>query len=347
VSAYLAAKPDDSEAEGRFKNAVEGLGLGAAAEGLFLALKALRSSRILREEFMATAGDTTALTRVRQAEAAQRDAVQRAEEAAKAIASNNPKLRSRVLKEIAEMSYRIGDRGQVPRLNLVTGSEKKPELDPNVLRPDTKKLLEINVDTPLPEEVEALYKPETVNKLVAVVSDLEQAGVKIINPKKTVIDSLGDLLFLEPDVVPHRALQDAFSKYQLSWEDVLAGTIASGSEAGRILNRLAQLRKGTNRNVAVELDDLADTKSFFTSILRRAENVRRGALVAAVATASRNFQSGVYRLPTDSLANIIDTALINLQTDGVGSALKGLVTPDTYKKNFATFNWVFNNTKVN
>lgn len=293
-----------------------------------------------------TAGNTTAITRLRQAEAAQRDAVRRAAVAAKAIASNNPKLRQRVLKEIAEMSYRIGDRGQVPRLNLVTGSEKKPELDPNVLREDTKKLLEINVDTPLPEEVEALYKPETVNKLVAVVSDLEQAGVKIINPKKPVIDSLGDLLFLEPDVVPHRALQDAFSKYQLSWEDVLAGTIASGSEAGRILNRLSQLRKGTKRSVAVEPDDLADTKSFFTSTLRRAENVRRGALVSAVGTAARNFQSGVYRLPMDSLANIIDTALINLKTDGVGSALKGLVTPDTYKKNFATFNWVFNNPKV-
>ena len=346
VSAYLAADPSDSEAEGRFKNAVEGLGLGAATEGLFLSLKAIRASNILRNEFMATAGDTTALTRVRQARQAQRDAVQRAEEAAKAIASNNPKLAQRVREEIAEMAYRIGNRGQVPRLSLVTGSEKKPKLDPKVLREDTKALLETKVDTPLPEEVEALYKPETVDKLVAVVSDLEQAGIKILNPKKTVIDSLGDLLFLEPDVVPHRALQDAFSKYQLSWEDVLAGTIASGSEAGRILNRLAQLRKGTSRSVAVEPDDLADTKSFFASTMRRIENARRGALVSAIATASRNFQSGVYRLPTDSLANIIDTALINLKTDGVGYALKGLVTPDTYKKNFASFNWVFNNPKV-
>ena len=292
------------------------------------------------------AGSTAPLTRVRQAIEAQRAAVERAEEAAKAIASNNPKLKQRVLEEIAEMSSRIGNRGQVPRLDLVTGSEKKPRLDPKVLREDTKELLEIKVDTPLPEEVEALYKPETVDKLVAVVSDLEQAGVKIINPKKPVIDSLGDLLFLEPDVVPHRAIQDAFSKYQLSWQDVLAGTIASGSEAGRILNRLSQLRKGTRRSVAVEPDDLADTKSFFGANLRRLENVRRGILVSAVATASRNFQSGVYRLPTDSLANIIDTALINLKTDGVGSAFKGLVTPDTYKKNFASFNWVLNNPKV-
>jgi len=292
------------------------------------------------------AGDTTLLTRVRLAKEAQIATAKRAAEAAKEIASNNPKLRGRVLNEMADMASRIGNRGQFPTLDLVTGSETTPRLNPKALRDDTKQLLEINVDTPLPDKVEALYKPETLNKLVAVVSDLEQAGVKIINPKKPVIDSLGDLLFLEPDVVPHRALQDAFSKYQLSWEDVLAGTIASGSEAGRILNRLSQLRKGTRRSVAVEPDDLADTKSFFTSTLRRLENVRRGALVSAVATASRNFQSGVYRLPADSLANIIDTALINLKTDGVGSAFKGLVTPDTYKKNFASFNWVLNNPKV-
>lgn len=35
VSEYLMAKPGDSNAEGRFKNALEGLGLGLATEGLF------------------------------------------------------------------------------------------------------------------------------------------------------------------------------------------------------------------------------------------------------------------------------------------------------------------------
>ncbi|MGD9730299.1 MAG: hypothetical protein AB7V39_28515, partial [Nitrospiraceae bacterium] len=41
VSEYLQAKPEDSEAEGRFKNVVEGMGLGVATEGLFTALKQL------------------------------------------------------------------------------------------------------------------------------------------------------------------------------------------------------------------------------------------------------------------------------------------------------------------
>ena len=50
VSEFLAASPDDSEAEGRFKNAVEGLGLGALAEGFTEALKGIRAMRVRKLE---------------------------------------------------------------------------------------------------------------------------------------------------------------------------------------------------------------------------------------------------------------------------------------------------------
>jgi hypothetical protein len=56
VSEYLQAKPGDNEAEGRFKNVTEGLGLGVATEGLFRALKQLKNLRWLR----ATKGDAEA-----------------------------------------------------------------------------------------------------------------------------------------------------------------------------------------------------------------------------------------------------------------------------------------------
>jgi hypothetical protein len=42
VFSYLAADPTDSNGEGRFKNALEGLGLGLAADGLFKAVKATK-----------------------------------------------------------------------------------------------------------------------------------------------------------------------------------------------------------------------------------------------------------------------------------------------------------------
>lgn len=48
VSEYLAASEDDSELEGRFKNAVEGLGVGVAADGLFKCLSAVKAARKAR-----------------------------------------------------------------------------------------------------------------------------------------------------------------------------------------------------------------------------------------------------------------------------------------------------------
>ncbi|HWL80108.1 MAG TPA: hypothetical protein VNR89_04085 [Roseomonas sp.] len=45
VTEFLAAKPEDSEALGRFKNVIEGLGLGAAADGLIRGLGLLRAAR--------------------------------------------------------------------------------------------------------------------------------------------------------------------------------------------------------------------------------------------------------------------------------------------------------------
>lgn len=57
VTDFLAADPKDSNAEGRFKNAIEGLGLGVAVDGLVLGVKTLRQARIarLRQEEIAKA----------------------------------------------------------------------------------------------------------------------------------------------------------------------------------------------------------------------------------------------------------------------------------------------------
>lgn len=48
ITDYLEAEDDDSTAEGRFKNALEGLGLGAITDGFFLAVKGIRAARRAR-----------------------------------------------------------------------------------------------------------------------------------------------------------------------------------------------------------------------------------------------------------------------------------------------------------
>jgi len=48
VTEYLAASPDDTEAEGRFKNAIEGLALGGLADGLMSAVKFIKSGKEIK-----------------------------------------------------------------------------------------------------------------------------------------------------------------------------------------------------------------------------------------------------------------------------------------------------------
>jgi hypothetical protein len=48
VTRYLAASPDDSAAEGRFKNALEGLGIGALTDGFVKAVKVAGAARRAR-----------------------------------------------------------------------------------------------------------------------------------------------------------------------------------------------------------------------------------------------------------------------------------------------------------
>lgn len=45
VTEYLAANPDDTEAEGRFKNAIEGLALGGLTDAFFRSIKLMREGR--------------------------------------------------------------------------------------------------------------------------------------------------------------------------------------------------------------------------------------------------------------------------------------------------------------
>jgi len=56
VTEYLAASPEDGKAEGRFKNAIEGLGLGLAVEGFAKGVKTLRAARMAKKQAQSELG---------------------------------------------------------------------------------------------------------------------------------------------------------------------------------------------------------------------------------------------------------------------------------------------------
>lgn len=59
VTQYLQSKPDDNAAEGRFKNALEGLGLGVLADGFFKGVKLLRGTANAKQALEGVQGMAT------------------------------------------------------------------------------------------------------------------------------------------------------------------------------------------------------------------------------------------------------------------------------------------------
>lgn len=59
ITEYLAASEDDEALEGRFKQSLEGLGLGVAAEGLFKAVRLIKQARKVKADVTQIASDLT------------------------------------------------------------------------------------------------------------------------------------------------------------------------------------------------------------------------------------------------------------------------------------------------
>lgn len=58
VTRYLKSNPNDGVAEGRFKNSLEGLGLGAATEGMFRAVKWIRDTKVVKAKISELRNDS-------------------------------------------------------------------------------------------------------------------------------------------------------------------------------------------------------------------------------------------------------------------------------------------------
>lgn len=232
--------------------------------------------------------------------------------------------------------------------------------------------------------------PEKMDALVGVVADL-QAQFPDAFPTKTVgkgknrrtvgkqplIDQLFDLTVMKPTDVnkaygegmlkaaegetffESSMLFDILNKHGMSYEEYTLGVVSSGSQAGRIMNRLSQMRRVKPRSVqeiqaerARKATESALSK-FWSNTVLRGENIRRGLLVSSFATAMRNAQSVLVRAPMESMANVMDTALLTYaravrEGDTKGKALgkftrsiNPLVRDGTYKNSYRNMTYLF------
>ena len=170
--------------------------------------------------------------------------------------------------------------------------------------------------------VNPLLKAETFNAIVGVASRFKNnkkyAGefdkLNADGKKKTVIETLFDLTTDKKIGLDTDELADTLSEYGLSFNDYVNMVVGSGSEAGKILQKLSMIRR------AKSVDEINRSKDKVRDRMqadwlrnwRRIENIRRGGMVSMVKTASRNFGSAAIRMPLETLENVMDTTLLDM-----------------------------------
>jgi len=192
------------------------------------------------------------------------------------------------------------------------------------------------------EITQPLLKPEKLDALVATVADLKAKYPDAFDNNKTVIDNLFELT-VNKELIAGDELIDMLNKYNINFEDYILTVVGSGSEAGKVLQKLSQIKRMRPANEMIAMQEAA-TKEAAGSIRKtvmRIENIRRGGLVSQLATAARNLQSGAIRAPLEGFGNVMDNALYMLDEKGYAAAGKELISTNNWKDSFRHMKYMF------
>lgn len=243
---------------------------------------------------------------------------------------------------------------QTMRGDVLTGGK-----DVEVAGDDTSKLLFEMQTADADGLISPILKAEKLDSLVAATAELKERVPRAFEPKfftnidgtrgkeYGVIDHLLDLT-VDEKLLPGDELIDILNKYNLSFEDYILAVVGSGSEAGRVLNRLSQIKRSRPINEMQKLQREATEaqQGAIRNTAMRIEGIRRGGLVSQIATAARNLTSAGIRAPLDSVANLMDTALYNVgRAEGVkGKAIAGfksMADKENWNGSFANMRYMF------
>lgn len=324
---------------------------GAALEFLEI-LPFVNATRVARLKGLRKAKkDTELLERARRynpggAQLATMEASEQARIAAREAADANRDISNQLIREFEEktgktVSVEQGD-------NLV--------LDPDLAREAGRETaLEVTerdgalFDLALGDDVitSPLLSADKFDGIVATAADLKQRFPDAFDNNKTVIDNLFELT-VNKDLIGGQELIDSLNKYGLSFEDYVLTVVGTGSEAGKILQKLGQIKRVKPQNIA-DADDAArkarEAGDFRKGVMR-IENVRRGGLVSQIATAARNLSSAAIRAPMESLGNVMDSAIYAAQKKGTVAGGLELFSGDNWSGSFSNMKYMFSRPDV-
>ena len=368
---YLAADPNDSIAEDKFKSVTEGIVIGGLLSPFLRSTQAFKKARAAKEaarieKLRATprAGSARIATALRAAEAS---------DLADEVAAKNQDIAQQLIKEFQveqrRPGWKPGDEDvTISKLNEDTGLlEIDYEAVRKLGRQRSEELFRAQREAEIaeqfkgqPEQIKAameqteeamaagrwdkdidkwtspVLNPEKFNHIISIASDLKNSIPKGSNvpwdDNKTVIDNLFDLTqqrhFTEEGT---KNIADILSKYNFSFDDYVLTIVGTGSEAGKVLSKLSQLKRSIKRTESAGQKKERDARDKLDGALenawKRLENIRRGGLVTQIATAARNLESVFIRSPFEALSSIMNTALYKLQH----KEFRGMLDPSVWR----------------
>ena len=171
-----------------------------------------------------------------------------------------------------------------------------------------------------PKLLELVLDKDKLDAVTATVAEVKKANpeaFKGVDKKKTI-----DVLFDESvkgNLFASDELRAILDKYGVSMDDYIMMTVGSATKFGQGLQKFAKIREAMGgkpaRKTAAQKaeEDLRRSAQGLNKIvknIKRGENVIRGAMVSAFATAARNFESALVRYPTEGLTNLFEEAIV-------------------------------------
>ena len=208
--------------------------------------------------------------------------------------------------------------------------------------------------------VSPLLDPESFDAVIAVAADLKKKFPDAFNNDDTVIDNLFKLTV--SDKINGDDVADILAEYGLNFDQYVLTVVGSGSEAGKILNKLSQIKRAGGISVdSVETKQIEKTQGGILNAWRRIENIRRGSMTSMVKTAMRNFQSAAIRMPLETMENVADTVMLQMSRDfnnkdgrmmitralsATRTGGKTIVSPSQWKGSLASLKRIYSSPKM-
>ena len=197
------------------------------------------------------------------------------------------------------------------------------------------------------DTIDPFLNESSLDRIVNVAADFRKLSMEKNtkfkwNEKQSSIDNLFDMAITQK--MDGRQLLDILNKNDMTYNQFILATVGSFSKFGKGLAKAREINKygrGLKSLVGeAKHKEMMDRQSNIGKYWLRIENLRRGAMVSSIATASRNLTSALIRMPLEGLGNVMDQAIYDLGKGGIGTASANLFSGENFKNSFKSLSYL-------